>query len=140
MGLDMYAFRCLPTDLKNPDAQVDLEFVDPDFRATKITDWRKFNALHGWMERLYREKGGTQQTFNCASVRLHADDLGLLSRALDKTVPGETQAAGALKPVSGFFFGGQSVYEGDLDGTRKFIADALRSLSLGEVVFYDSWW
>lgn len=140
MGLDMYAFRCSPTAIKQ-DAQVDLEFKDPEFLATKIAQWRKFNALHGWMHKLYQAKGGTSSGFNCNTVRLHADDLGDLSRALEQTKLGETdQPAGALRPTQGFFFGGQEIYPEDLKDTREFVQDALQALAEGDVVFYDSWW
>lgn len=75
MGLDMYAFALNRDQVKNPDALVDLEFVSGDVSATQIAYWRKFNALHGWMEDLYRSRDGEDTDFNCAKVRLTAGTL-----------------------------------------------------------------
>ncbi len=70
MGLDMYAFTTnevldTPVDFK-VDGYVDVHY------------WRKHPNLHGWMENLYREKGGKDETFNCVNLQLTADDLDRL--------------------------------------------------------------
>lgn len=134
MGLDMYAFAFERSLLKNPDAQTDLETSDgsDDFRRPpELAYWRKFNALHGWMEDLYYAKGGTAASFNCATVRLTAADLDTLEEVLDNN---------RLKPVQGFFFGEQTIYPEDVADTRDFIAKARAALAQGKVVAYDSWW
>ena len=68
MGLDMYAFTrqgALP-------AQVDFDRTEDD---QKIFYWRKHPNLHGWMEALYREKGGKGKYFNCDQVALTPEDM-----------------------------------------------------------------
>lgn len=131
MGLDMYAFRCRKEDLKNPDATTDLEFAVPGFEATKMAQWRKFNALHGWMSDLYKQRGGSGEDFNCDTLALTANDLTELERVLDE---------GALKPRDGFFFGRQEIDPRDVDDTRRFITEARGAIAAGDIVFYDSWW
>jgi hypothetical protein len=53
------------------------------------------------MENLYKSKGGTD-SFNCVPVRLTLKDLRLEDELPD------------LKPVEGFFFGGQEIYPEDM--------------------------
>ena len=82
MGLDMYAFSVSAQDAG--DNVVDLERGDESgntlINSTELFYWRKFNALHGWMEQLYRAKGGTAESFNCNTVRLTSEDLDKLER------------------------------------------------------------
>jgi hypothetical protein len=130
MGLDMYAFS-VPAAVAG-DTQVD---VDSQEQATQLAYWRKFNALHGWMEDLYRAKGGTGE-FNCNTVRLDLKDLDTLAALLE-----EHKTTGkALKSVSGFFFGGSEIYPADITDTLTFIERAKQAIADGQVVFYDSWW
>ena len=75
MGLDMYA---LTTD-KTVEQTVDFSAEG----ATEFYYWRKHPNLHGWMQRLYFEKGGQDDTFNCATVKLCADDLDALVEEMD---------------------------------------------------------
>lgn len=99
-------------------------WVDTDFAY-----WRKFNALHGWMEDLYREKGGTSESFNCNTLRLSEADIDRLEAEIDD-----------LKPRSGFFWGSDEIYPEDLEDLKTFIAKARAALAEGKAVFYDSWW
>lgn len=59
----------------------------------EIMYFRKFNALQGWMEDLYRSKGGTEE-FNCVAVELTGEDLNRLYDDLNNN---------RLEPRSGFF-------------------------------------
>ena len=122
VGLDQYAYR------READE-------DADGNVT-IAEWRKHNRLHGWMEELYRDKGGdeTGNSFNCVEVELTESDIEQLeAHVTDKVLP-ETE---------GFFFGGDSYEEyeeyhkqADLD----FIKEAYEALSEGKKVYYNSWW
>jgi hypothetical protein len=121
MGLDMYAYT---TNDRLP-GQVDFE---PE-TATELHYWRKHPNLHGWMERLYREKNGCAESFNCVNLALTGDDLDRLEADI---------RAGNLPPTTGFFFG-QS------DGTEiaddlAFVTRAREALAAGLTVFYSSWW
>ena len=133
MGLDMCAFTVAAKDAG--DNVVDLKRYDDDdkelFNKEELFYWRKFNALHGWMENLYRLKGGTAVSFNCNTVRLDAKDLDRLEMDTGNN---------KLVPVNGFFFGEQTIYPEDLESIALFIAKARQALADGKAVYYDSWW
>src|SRR4051812_27748621 len=98
MGLDMYAFT---TSHHIPE----VDFGEPSDRA-ELFYWRKHPNLHGWMEQLYRRKGGTDEDFNLAPVRLDAADLDALEEAVRNN---------ALPHTDGFFFGVSRPDEKSLD-------------------------
>ena len=127
MGLDMYAFTVNADSVG--DATVDVA-LDPD-TAMQISYWRKFNALHGWMEDLYRQKRGLRHDFNCTTVRLTANDLDRLEMDTGNN---------KLVPVNGFFFGAQEIDSEDLESVATFVKVARQALADGKAVFYDSWW
>lgn len=114
MGLDMYA------KLKDKSGE---EVIDHDFFY-----WRKHPDLRGWMERLYRRKGG-EEHFNCVEVELTLEDINQLE---------EDMKNNKLEKTTGFFFGKSS--EHDIEDTYKFIESAKGALAEGNRVFYDSWW
>ncbi|HEY7577244.1 MAG TPA: hypothetical protein VH855_06580 [Acetobacteraceae bacterium] len=89
MGLDMFAY----TTTKKPTTPVDFE---PKEQDRKLHYWRKHPNLHGWMEALYRHKGGADSDFNFASVVLDSSDLDRLEADI---------RADQLPATSGFFFG-----------------------------------
>ena len=126
MGLDMYAFTVKADSFG--DRVVDA-VLDDD--AVQISYWRKFNALHGWMEDLYRLKGGAKDSFNCTTVRLDLKDLDRLEMDV---------GANKLVPRNGFFFGSQEIYPEDLESVADFVKVARQAISDGKAVFYDSWW
>lgn len=127
MGLDMYAYR-----VKQEHVISDFEFEsNQDNTIEDLAYWRKFNALHGWMEELYRQRGGPKQSFNCAPLRLYLEDLDQLQRAI-----GENN----LQPTAGFFFGEQTIYPEDVADAVKFIFAAREAIKQGDAVYYDSWW
>jgi hypothetical protein len=112
MGLDQYA-------MARKEGQEDQE----------IAYWRKHPNLQGWMEQLYREKGGEGE-FNCVDVELTFEDL----EQLEASIEGEE-----LPATDGFFFGNNSDHfyrEQDLE----FIADASEAIEQGYKVVYTSWW
>ena len=121
MGLDMYAMTT-----KEPVVGA------VDFKASEASElhyWRKHPDLHGWMENLYYEKGGTEHPFNCTTLALTSEDLDRLEADIK---------AGELPETAGFFFGESdgSEAEGDL----AFIAKTREAIAEGFTVFYDSWW
>lgn len=126
MGLDMYAYRVKKEYVVN-----DFEFNSDQDPAEDLAYWRKFNALHGWMENLYKDRGGPKESFNCAPIRLHLEDLDQLQRDI-----GENK----LQPTNGFFFGEQTIYPEDIASAMKFIFEAREVIKQGDAVYYDSWW
>ena len=126
MGLDMYAFAVKADSVG--DATVDVALGDG---ADPISYWRKFNALHGWMEDLYRLKGGAKDSFNCTTLRLDLKDLERLEMDV---------GANKLVPRNGFFFGSQEIYPEDLESVADFVKVSRQCIAEGKAVFYDSWW
>jgi hypothetical protein len=123
MGLDMYAYAT-----EEATSAVDFSVLDLETRE-EIFYWRKHPNLHGWMEALYRSKGGTKESFNCVTVRLDPSDLDALEAAVKED---------ALPDTEGFFFGVS-------DGSEKaddleFIRKAREAIAEGHNVFYMSWW
>ena len=135
----MYAQR---TKLK-PTKEVDFidelyemdENGEPDYEKPlsgekkEIAYWRKHPDLHGWMEGLYREKGGEEESFNGSVLVLTLEDLDRLEEdILRKNLP----------KTSGFFFG-QSDDEISLYDL-EFVLNAREAIREGDTVYYDSSW
>jgi hypothetical protein len=125
MGLDMYAFAV------SKEKSIDQFTIAPDSDNEELQYWRKHHDLHGWMEQLYRAKGGTKESFNCVPVQLTVEDLDQLqSDLLGERLP-QTQ---------GFFFG---INPPDLESLKEdlmFIQKCRIYLKEGKTVYYDSWW
>jgi hypothetical protein len=121
MGLDMYAF----TTTEDVPA---VDFGRPA-NLHQIHYWRKHPNLHGWMEKLYRKKGGQADDFNLAPVVLTEADLADLE--------GDVMAD-RLPVTAGFFFGESRPEEKQED--LDFIQKARAAIADGKKVFYTSWW
>ncbi len=138
MGLDMYAYAAKEVKQHPEDPHAIIlgeEDADGDYNTfsevIELNYWRKFNALHGWMEELYRKKGGTEE-FNCKKIPLTLEDL----QALETTCKNQE-----LKPTTGFFFGSQEpVHKDEYDAVLNFIKEARHYINNGYTVCYDSWW
>jgi len=129
MGLDMYAWR-----VKAEDAISDFEIARNEEDSTKVEEmfyWRKHHDLHGWMERLYRAKGGTKESFNCVPVQLSMADLNALENDVLNNLLPETQ---------GFFFGTNPPDDYSKNQDMEFIGKAKVAIAAGDAVYYDSWW
>ena len=122
MGLDMYAYATEETPLASVD------FSEPQ-KMEELHYWRKHPNLHGWMEALYKAKGGSNPDLNLDPVTLTAADLD----ALEAAIRGEE-----LPETSGFFFGQSegTEQEDDLD----FVQKARAAIREGRTVFYLAWW
>lgn len=122
MGLDMYA-RKTKERLPSP--------VDFDVESEEIHYWRKHPNLHGWMESLYRKKGGAEESFNVAPVQLTMDDLAALRDAIEGR---------ALPETAGFFFGNSYNTDEERADDLQFIEKAITAIGEGYSVYYSSWW
>jgi len=112
MGLDQFAYA-----------------VDNNGEKEEIAYWRKHPNLQGWMENLWRSKGGTGE-FNCEEVELTFQDLDNLMDAIKGS---------NLPQTKGFFFGDDKDYyysQNDLN----FVQEAKTAIADGYQVFYSSWW
>ena len=143
MGLDMYAYSANKAgaqseywDNGNYNEKTG-EFVSTCTKPKELAYWRKHPNLHGWMERLWEEKGrpgaeSPTETFNGVELELTWDDIDQLERDIKSGVVSKLG-------TTGFFFGNPSddyYYEHDL----KFCIDAKAELFLGRRVFYNSSW
>ena len=138
MGLDMNAYKTKAkftkdTDFndeifgKTGDGEIDFEGLIVEIE--EIAYWRKHPDLHGWMEQLYRKKGGTEKSFNGDTVLLTEEDIDSLKIAV---------LTRSLPSTSGFFFGDskQEINFADLE----FIEKAKEAIKEGYTIYYDSSW
>ena len=129
MGLDMYAWK-----VKAEDALGDFDIAKDEEGQSKIEEmfyWRKHHDLHGWMENLYRQKGGEKDSFNCVPVRLTEDDLFELEQDVRRK---------ELPETTGFFFGNNPQDKESIKHDLEFINRARTAINEGYAVYYDSWW
>lgn len=141
MGLDMYAYCATKQGAQDEwyeGAQFDpalREYVNPTAeKPREIAYWRKHPNLHGWMERLWREKrkheSSDDPTFNGIELELTWEDLDQLEYAVEHD---------QLPSTSGFFFGDNADdYYKDRD--LEFIRKARSEIFCGLKVFYNSSW
>lgn len=127
MGLDQYAYK------RKYDETVG------DTVTTEIMYWRKHNRLHGYMEKLWRDRTGSSEDFNCKELELSLDDINTLEQFINNKELPETK---------GFFFGTDS-YDCYADNTlqyqdyysdKRFIQLAKEAIAEGYTIIYDSWW
>ena len=111
---------------KDENGEIDYELQHVEVK--EIAYWRKHPDLHGWMENLYREKGGKENSFNGDPLVLTLEDLDRLEEdILRKNLP----------KTSGFFFG----ESGDISlKDLEFVLEARKAIQEGDTVFYDSSW
>lgn len=114
MGLDMYAYYVEP----NSDEQHEFRY------------WRNFRQLHGWMEQLYRSRGG-QDSFNCIQLELKKEDL----IQLEKDVKSKN-----MPDSHGYFWGNSEWTLDDEYEIIDFIYKCEGHFDKGNKVIYDSWW
>lgn len=129
MGLDMYAWK-VPASVVPPAMMTDVALTK-DMGVTELCYWRKHHDLHGFMHRLYEEKGGLSPQFNCNTVRLVEADLDRLENTIRQRMLPETV---------GFFFGDNPPNDDSDKYDLEFIQSARDAIRNGYAVFYDSWW
>jgi hypothetical protein len=95
---------------------------------------RKFNALQGFMEEMFREQEG-EGDFNCRDVIITKEILDQLEARIKED---------RLEPTSGFFFGNTDKddwYRQDVEELMDtVIPEARKYLEEGKKVVYTSWW
>ena len=133
----MHAYRMKYTPTKEvdfsneifgKDDRGEINYENPIVVAKEIAYWRKHPDLHGWMENLYREKGGREKSFNGDLVVLTLADLDRLEEdILRKNLP----------KTSGFFFG----ESGEISlKDLEFVLEARKAIQEGDTIYYDSSW
>lgn len=138
MGLDMHAYKTkakftkevdINDEIFGKDERGEMDYENPIIESKEIAYWRKHPDLHGWMEELYRRKGGTEKSFNGDPVVLTEEDLDELKI---------TVLTGKLPHTQGFFFG-ESNRERDFEDLQ-FIEEGKKAIKEGYTIFYDSSW
>jgi hypothetical protein len=124
MGLDMYARSYRVVDSLGPVK------LKKESEGSEIHYWRKHHDLHGWMHKLYLEKGGKEE-FNCEYVNLDMEDLDRLEKDLKSS---------QLPETTGFFFGNNPPDQDSVDNDMLFISKARDEIKQGRLVYYSSWW
>lgn len=135
MGLDMYAYTVSVGVTEYIVGNVPENWEE-------IANWRKFNALHGWMEEMARSAGYRRPNFdptstingnqlNNVAVKLSPDIIDRLEHDIDH---------GLLKPHHGLYFGELKIYPEDVEDTREFIANARTAFSAKKDVYYYADW
>ena len=131
MGLDMYAYVSAKPGARDEYYEEKYEKGNSNIvEPRELAYWRKHPNLHGWMENLWKEKGGEANMFNGVELELTWQDLDRLEKDI---------ILNNLPSTSGFFFGDDSTKfykQQDL----KFIKEAKAELFLGLKVFYNSSW
>ena len=131
MGLDMYAYVAKKQgQMRDYYESYDYETDSgPVEKPREIAYWRKHPNLHGWMHKLWNERGHSGD-FNGDELELTWEDLDRLEYVVKhQELPG----------TSGFFFGNDADdYYRDQD--LKFINEARAEITRGWRVFYNSSW
>jgi len=139
MGLDMYAYSAnkagAQTEYWENSNIIDGEVVSTCTKPKELMYWRKHPNLHGWMERLWEERGrpgaeNATETFNGIELELDWTDIeNLEADILEDNLPDTT----------GFFFGDDSdeYYKAQ---DLEFVKQAKADLFLGLKVYYNSSW
>lgn len=131
MGLDMYAYVAgrkgqQAEYWENYDGDKDTSPVE---KPRELAYWRKHPNLHGWMHKLWNERGGDGD-FNGDELELTWEDLDNLEYAVkNNELPG----------TSGFFFGNDAD-DHYRDQDLEFIKQAKAEVFTGLKVFYNSSW
>lgn len=116
---------------KSPGKEIDFnqnpeEYWCEEFEAERFHSWRKHPNLHGWMENLYRRKGGKEE-FNLEPMVLTLKDLGNLRQ----------DVLGNKLPVTdGFFFGKSTGKEMTRD--LEAIEQAIKLIQEGRTIIYEA--
>ena len=131
MGLDMYAYVARKKDeMKEYYESYDYETDSgPVVKPREIAYWRKHPNLHGWMHKLWKERGHAGD-FNGDELELTFEDLDRLEYVVKhRELPG----------TSGFFFG-TDADDHYRDQDLEFIRMARSEITQGMKVFYNSSW
>lgn len=121
MGLDMYAY-------------VKTSETPENCSGNELKYWRKNNALHYWMYKLWSKKQGKElavDDFNCESLQLTKEDVLQLRADIKNN---------ELIPASGFFWGTLEYPDWRKEEDLNFCFRALDEIQDGATVTYCADW
>lgn len=130
MGLDQWLY------VHTPDATAEQPLQ-------QVAVWRKYNWLHGWMERNLWD--GSPEDFNCRKVEVPLDKMIELRDACEKVLANHDLAMDLLPPTQGFFFGGYDLDDWYFTEVREVLGVFQKAIEIqinspGHEHYYDSWW
>ncbi len=127
MGLDMYAMT-IPVRDELP--MIGFPKMPDGESPAALFYWRKHPNMHGWMERVYRARGGTGD-FNLQAIRLTIEDIELLEDCIIRD---------HLPHTEGFFYGisARDEYQRQMD--LEFVEKARNAIFSNLAVYYHAWW
>lgn len=132
MGLDMYAYSVPANKVRDEDKNAEVDFQSYyTAGAEEFFYWRKHPNLHGAFETMYREKNGSDDSFNYSTLRLTDDDLLMLEQKIKNN---------ELPFTEGFFFGSSSDDDDTVNRDLEFIREARKLVASGHFVYYNSSW
>jgi len=133
--MHVYRMKFTPTkevdfndELYGKDQDGEIDYENQIVKTEEVAYWRKHPDLHGWMQKLYREKGGEDKSFNGDPVVLTLADLDRLEDDILEV---------NLPKTTGFFFGESGgISLKDLE----FVLNARKAIQEGDTIYYDSSW
>lgn len=130
MGLDMYAFSVERTNQKD-GYRTEADYQPPtDNQGELIFKWRKHSALHQWMQDLYYEAGGQDDTFNCVNLAL--------SKLVLLELEDDLRSQQVESSMGSHYFG--ELTEEEVANDLEFVRIALEHIDNGKLVYYSCWW
>jgi hypothetical protein len=134
MGLDMYAYSIEKRKVKIDNDNNSLIVINENLPQNQVMYqfmyWRKHNALHDWMKKLYVSRNGKEE-FNCVKIILNKSDLLKLK---------EDVVNDNLITIKDDYYGNKEIYEQIKEKDLKFIDIALSIIDDDTIVYYDSWY
>lgn len=135
MGLDMYLKKINKKVYNNKELINVLNNNSDCIECIEIAYWRKHSDLQGIMEKLYFEKDGSHEEFNCIPLLLSKEECENILDLSKRIVAGEEES-----PEARGFFWGESTNE-KWQYTKEVFEKVLKDTDFeNETVFYDSWW
>ena len=92
--------------------------------------WRKHANFHGFMEKIWREKGGEGE-FNCVELALNEELISRIETAIKEK---------SLPQTSGFFFGKSYGNQDERDDDLEAMSKARQLIREGTTVVYQAWY
>ena len=128
MGLDSY-FYAVKKEHVLTDDEINFK-INPDVKHDEFRYYRKHNQLHGWMEQLYKEKGGDNEDVNLSKIRLNETDLNKLKKDVRLGLP----------DAQGFFWGHLTIDKAVKMEYYDLIKECKDKIKDGYVIYYNSWY
>lgn len=152
MGLDQFISATIHVPAQKvgdviEDNPILKKLVDDQFALAtvklKLGQFRKFNALHGYIEKRVGEIENLQDVSIDDIIDELYEDCKLILATKDSK-DGNADAIQRMPPTEGFFFGSTEVdgwYYSDVKELHDLLADLIKLSEIGDISFkYTAWW